>query len=63
MLDNADIQTFKTLYQNRFGVVLSDEEAREAGERVVRLVRVVRETERENIQEKIQHYENNTPAV
>lgn len=47
MLCIKDIQAFKDLYQNRYGILLSDEAATEEAHRLIGLYKAVYETTQE----------------
>lgn len=41
MISDEHIQKFKKLYKNRFGIELSDAEAREKGSALVRFLKII----------------------
>lgn len=43
MLTDADILEFQAMYRKNFGIDLNEDEARQMGEELIRLVRVVYE--------------------
>lgn len=48
MLTDTDIQEFQAMYRKHFDIDLNDDEARQMGEELIRLVRVVYEPNTKN---------------